>query len=42
MRNKIIGIIILLIAISLLALGIAQGQQNLINFFYDRMTTVIP
>ena len=37
MRNKIIGIIILLVAISLLALGIAQGQQNLINDFYNRM-----
>ena len=40
MRNKIIGIIILLVAISLLALGIAQGQQNLITIFYDKM--VIP
>ncbi|MHA1985018.1 MAG: hypothetical protein ACW98D_00115 [Promethearchaeota archaeon] len=40
MRNKIIGIIILLVAISLLALGIAQGQQNLINILYEKM--IIP
>jgi len=40
MRNKIIGIIILLIAISLLALGIAQGQQNLINGLYDKMAII--
>ena len=40
MRNKIIGIIILLIAISLLALGIAQGQQDLINIFYDKMAAI--
>ena len=40
MRNKIIGIIILLIAISLLALGIAQGQQDLINILYDKMVGI--
>lgn len=40
MRNKIIGIIILLVAISLLSLGIAQGQQNLINVFYDKMVGI--
>ncbi len=37
MRNKIIGIIILIISLSLLALGIAQGQQNLMSIFYDKM-----
>jgi len=40
MRNKIVGIIILFIALSLLALGIAQGQQNLISIFYDKMVVV--
>ena len=40
MRNKIIGIIILLVAISLITLGIAQGQQNLINVFYDKMAGI--
>jgi len=40
MRNKIIGIIILLVAISLLALGIAQGQQNWINDYYDMMVAI--
>ncbi len=37
MRNKIIGIIILIITLSLLALGIAQGQQSWITDFYDKM-----
>jgi hypothetical protein len=37
MRNKIIGIIILIIALSLLTIGIAQGQHNLINTIYDKM-----
>ncbi|MFX0163922.1 MAG: hypothetical protein ACFE9V_01240 [Candidatus Hodarchaeota archaeon] len=37
MRNKIITIIILIIALSLLTIGIAQGQHNLINSFYDKM-----
>jgi hypothetical protein len=40
MRNKIIGIIILFISLSLLALGIAQGQQNLISTFFDKMVVV--
>jgi hypothetical protein len=40
MRNKIVAVIILLIAISLLALGIAQGQQNVINLFYDQMAAI--
>ncbi|MHA2009371.1 MAG: hypothetical protein ACXABO_20115 [Promethearchaeota archaeon] len=40
MRNKIIGVIILLIALSLLTIGIAQGQHNLINVFYDTMSTI--
>lgn len=40
MRNKIIGVIILLIALSLLTIGIAQGQHNLLNIFYDKMSTI--
>lgn len=40
MRNKIIGIIILIIALSLLTIGIAQGQNNLINIFYDKMAGI--
>jgi len=40
MRNKIIGIIILIIALSLLTIGIAQGQHNLINIFYDKMAGI--
>ncbi|MFX1375061.1 MAG: hypothetical protein ACFFA0_04555 [Promethearchaeota archaeon] len=40
MRNRIIGIIILLIALSLLTIGIAQGQHNLIDTFYDKMVGI--
>lgn len=40
MRNKIVGIIILLIAFSLLTIGIAQGQQNIINILYDKMVSI--
>ena len=40
MRNKIIGIIILLIALSLLTIGIANGQHNLINIYYDKMVGI--
>jgi hypothetical protein len=40
MRNKIVAVIILIIAISLLALGVAQGQQNVINLLYDQMAAI--
>lgn len=40
MRNKIIGIIILIIALSLLTIGIAQGQHNLISIYYDKMAGI--
>ncbi|MFW9824268.1 MAG: hypothetical protein ACFFE4_15100 [Candidatus Thorarchaeota archaeon] len=40
MRNKIIGIIILIVAVSFLALGIAWQQQTLISIFYDRMAVI--
>ena len=40
MRNKIIGIIILIIALSLLTIGIAQGQHTLIDVLYDKMVEI--
>jgi len=40
MRNKIIGIIILIIALSLLTIGIAQGQHNIIEILYDKMAGI--
>lgn len=40
MRNKIIAIIILLIALSLLTIGLIQGQHNFINQFYELMAAV--
>jgi hypothetical protein len=40
MRNKIIGIILLLIGLSILTLGIIQGQQNVISILYNQMSLV--
>ncbi len=40
MRNKIIAIFILLIGLSLLTIGIIQGQQFLINSLYDKMVVI--
>ena len=40
MRNKIIAIIILLIAISLLTVGLIQNQQFLIDQFYEQMVVI--
>ncbi|KKK40119.1 hypothetical protein LCGC14_0639490 [marine sediment metagenome] len=40
MRNKIIGMVILIIALSLLTIGIAQGQHNLIEIIYEIMPKV--
>jgi len=40
MRNKIKSIIILLIALSLLTIGIIQGQNLLINDLYNKMILV--
>ena len=37
MRNKVIGFIILLIALSLLTLGIIEGQILLFVPFYEEM-----
>ena len=40
MRNKVIGFIILLIALSLLALGIIEGQILLFAPFYEEMAEI--
>jgi len=40
MRNKIIAIIILLIAISLLTVGLILRQQILIDQFYEKMAII--
>jgi len=40
MRNKVIGFIILLIALSLLVLGIIEGQILLFAEFYEEMAEI--
>lgn len=40
MRNKIITIIILLVALSLMTIGIIQGQHNIIDVMYDKMVII--
>ncbi|MFX1364417.1 MAG: hypothetical protein ACFFCE_01045 [Promethearchaeota archaeon] len=40
MRNKIVAIIILLVGLSLLTIGIIQGQNLLINLLYEQMVAV--
>ncbi|MFW9988202.1 MAG: hypothetical protein ACFFC3_06060 [Candidatus Odinarchaeota archaeon] len=40
MRNKIIAVILLLIGLSLLTIGIIQGQNLLIDVLYDKMAAV--
>ncbi len=40
MRNKVIGFIILLIALSLLVLGIIEGQILLFDKFYLEMSEI--
>lgn len=42
MRNKLIAMIILLIALSFLTIGIIDGQINLINAIYKEMQPFIP
>ncbi len=37
MRNKLVAMIILLVGLSLLTIGIIEGQFNLINQIYDQM-----
>jgi len=40
MRNKLIAILILLIGISLITIGIVEGQYNLISSFYEQMVAI--
>ena len=40
MRKKLIGFIILLIALSLLTIGILEGEFNLISSIYDQMASI--
>ncbi len=40
MRNKLVAMIILLIGLSLLTIGIIEGQFNLINQIYDQMAVL--
>jgi hypothetical protein len=40
MRNKLVAIIILLIGLSLIAIGIIQGQYNLTNSIYEQMVAI--
>ncbi len=40
MRNKLIAIVILLIALSLITIGVIQGQYNLINSTYEQMVLI--
>ncbi|MFX1532020.1 MAG: hypothetical protein ACFFBC_12960 [Promethearchaeota archaeon] len=40
MRNKIIAIIILIIALSLLAVGIVHDQHTMINALYEEMAGI--
>ena len=40
MRNKLIAIIILLIGLSLLAIGIIQGQHLMLNSIYELMVLI--
>jgi len=40
MRNKLVAMIILLIGLSLLTIGIIEGQFNLINQIYNQMAII--
>jgi len=40
MRNKLIAIIILLIGLSLLTIGIIQGQHLIMNLIYEQMIVI--
>ncbi len=40
MRNKLIAIIIMLIGLSLLSIGLIQGQYNSINPLYEQMILI--
>ncbi len=40
MRNKLIAIIVLLLGLSLIVIGIIQGQHLLINSIYEEMALI--
>lgn len=40
MRNTLIAIVILLIALSLFTLGIVEGQYGIINSLYQQMSII--
>ncbi|MFX1327392.1 MAG: hypothetical protein ACFE91_04525 [Promethearchaeota archaeon] len=40
MRNKLIAVIILLLGLSLLTIGLIEGQLNLINTIYEKMAII--
>ncbi len=40
MRNKLIAVIILLLGLSLLTIGLIEGQFNLINSIYEKMVII--
>ncbi len=40
MRNKLIAIIVLLIGLSLLVIGIIQGQHLILNSLYEEMVLI--
>ncbi|MFW9999435.1 MAG: hypothetical protein ACFE9Q_02900 [Candidatus Hodarchaeota archaeon] len=40
MRNKLVAIIILLVGLSLLTIGIIQGQYYLVNSIYEQMVMI--
>ena len=40
MRNKLIAVIILLLGLSLLTIGLIEGQFNLINSIYEKMAII--
>ncbi|MFW9969658.1 MAG: hypothetical protein ACFFDF_05605 [Candidatus Odinarchaeota archaeon] len=40
MRNKLVAIIILLIGLSLLVVGIIEGQNLILNSIYQQMVSI--
>jgi len=42
MRKKLIGFIILIIAVSLLTIGLINGEYLIVNTLYDQMNIIIP
>ncbi len=42
MRKKLIGFIILIVALSLLTIGLINSEYLIINTLYDQMNIIIP